>query len=129
MKLSHIRQISLPVSDLDRAVAFYRDVLGASFTASFNPPGIGFFDFAGVRLMLSAGDSASVIYFGVDDIDAAVAEMTTAGVKFDDEPHMIFRDDQGQFGPAGTEEWMAFFRDTEGNTLALTERRAVSSAS
>lgn len=128
MNLSHIRQVSLPVTDLQRAVTFYRDVLGATFTASFDPPGIAFFDFAGVRLLLSAGAAGSVIYFAVDDIHAAVTEMSGRGVSFDDDPHMIFRDDRGQFGPAGTEEWMVFFTDTEGNTLALTERRPISAA-
>lgn len=127
MNLQQVRQISLPVSDIARAVAFYRDVLGASFIASFDPPGIAFFDFAGLRLMLSPGEHGSVIYFSVDDIDAAVDALTGAGIVFDDAPQMIFRDDNGQFGPAGTEEWMAFFRDTEGNTLALTERRPLSS--
>jgi methylmalonyl-CoA/ethylmalonyl-CoA epimerase len=128
MKISQIRQVSLPVTDLQRAITFYRDVLGASFTASFDPPGLAFFDFAGVRLMLSAGEAGSVVYFAVDDIDTAVAEMSIRGVTFDDSPHMIFRDDQGQFGPAGTEEWMVFFTDTEGNALSLTERRAISPA-
>ena len=40
------------------------------------------------------------------------------------EPHMIFRDDAGQFGDAGVEEWMAFCQDTEGNTVGFVERRA-----
>ncbi len=128
VKLTHIRQVSLPVTDLERAVAFYRDVLGASFIASFAPPGIAFFDFAGVRLLLSAGTTGSVLYFAVDDIHTAFAELSGGGVVFDDEPHMIFRDDKGQFGPPGTEEWMAFFADTEGNTLALTERRPIAAA-
>lgn len=126
MKLTQIRQISLPVSDLERAVTFYRDILGASFTASFDPPGIGFFDFSGVRLFLEQGKAGSVIYFAVDDIDAAVTEMKSHGVVFDNDPHMIFRDAEGQFGPAGTEEWMVFFNDSEGNTLALSERRPLS---
>jgi len=107
MNLAQIRQVSLPVSDLERAVAFYRDILGAAFTASFNPPGLAFFDFAGVRLLLEKGEAGSVIYFAVDDIDGAVAELRSRGLSFDDEPHMIFRDD-------------------EGNLLALSERRSSS---
>ena len=125
MNLTQIRQVSLPVTDLQRAITFYSDVLGATLTGSFEPPGIAFFDFSGVRLFLSAGETGSVIYFAVDDIDAAVAELSGHGVVFDDEPHMIFRDDKGQFGPAGTEEWMVFFTDSEGNTLSLPERRAI----
>lgn len=126
MNLSQIRQVSLPVSDLERAVAFYRDILGAVFTASFDPPGLAFFDFAGVRLLLEKGEAGSIIYFAVDDIDDAVAELQNRGLSFDDLPHMIFRDDKGQFGPAGVEEWMVFFKDSEGNFLALSERRSAS---
>ena len=29
---------------------------------------------------------------------------------------------RGVFGPPGTEEWMAFFRDPDGNALALASR-------
>jgi hypothetical protein len=36
---------------------------------------------------------------------------------------LIFRDDQGMFGDAGEEEWMAFFSDPSGNTLALATRK------
>ncbi|MDA0335964.1 MAG: VOC family protein [bacterium] len=43
VKLCHIRQVSLPVIDLERAVTFYRDGLGANFIARFAPPGIAFF--------------------------------------------------------------------------------------
>lgn len=124
MKLTDIRQIALPAQDLDRAVAFYGGTLGATFVARFDPPGIAFFDFNGVRLMLSGNGSASIVYFAVEAIDKAVADLSERGVVFDGEPHMIFRDDAGQFGDAGVEEWMVFFTDSEGNTLALSERRA-----
>lgn len=39
------------------------------------------------------------------------------------EPALVFSDEQGQFGAAGEEEWMAFFRDPDGNLLALLSRR------
>ena len=71
-------------------------------------------------------ETGSVVYFAVDDIESAVAELQDRGVSFDDEPHMIFLDDEGRFGPAGIEEWMVFFKDSEGNLLALSERRSPS---
>ena len=37
---------------------------------------------------------------------------------------LIHRDDDGVFGPPGTEEWMALFRDPDGNALALASRIA-----
>jgi methylmalonyl-CoA/ethylmalonyl-CoA epimerase len=40
-------------------------------------------------------------------------------VTIESEPHAIFKDEEGVFGPAGVEEWMAFFRDSEGNLLAF----------
>ncbi|HYH93315.1 MAG TPA: VOC family protein [Candidatus Saccharimonadales bacterium] len=42
--------VTLGVEDLDRAVAFYRDVLG--WTPAARPPGVAFFDLDGVVLSL-----------------------------------------------------------------------------
>ena len=124
MNLPQILQVSLPVSDLERAT-FYRDILGTVFTASFDPPGLAFFDFAGVRLLLEKGEAGSIIYFAVDDIErrGRTAESRSFLRRF--AAHDL-RDDKGQFGPAGVEEWMVFFKDSEGNLLALSERRSAS---
>ena len=46
------------------------------------------------------------------------------GVSFDSEPHLIHTDADGAFGAVGAQEWMAFFRDPDGNVLARAERRA-----
>ena len=54
----------------------------------------------------------SVVYFKVPDIQAAHAELRNQGVSFEGEPHLIAR-------MPDHELWMAFFRDSEGNTLAL----------
>lgn len=121
-----LHQIALPVADLDAAERFYRDVLGARFVARFDPPGLLFFDFEGVRLLLERGDGggkASVLYLWAEDIEAACAELKAKGVRFTAEPHAIHRDETGTFGPAGETEWMAFFEDPSGNTLALATRR------
>lgn len=127
MKLQRISQISLPASDLDRAVAFYRALPGVEFLASFNPPGLAFFEVGGTRLMLSLeAREASALYLAVDGIDEAVDHLRHGGIAFDGEPHRIFVDEAGQFGQPGVEEWMAFFRDSEGNVLALHERRSPS---
>ena len=123
MQLSKLRQIALKAPDLDASVAFYRDVLGAAFIARFDPPGLAFFDFDGVRLLLERNASAGTLYFHVEDIDAGVAELSGRGVSIESGPVMIHRDDDGTFGPAGEEEWMAFFRDPAGNTLALAARK------
>ncbi len=128
--LRSLRQVGQPVLDFDRAVAFYRDVVGLPLIAAF--PSLAFFDLDGVRLLLevSRGDhphSGSVLYFAVDDIHAAREELGARGVAFEQEPHLIHRDEAGTFGAAGEEEWMAFFRDTEDNLLAIASRQPGSS--
>jgi catechol 2,3-dioxygenase-like lactoylglutathione lyase family enzyme len=113
--LRQIGQIRVQVTDVDRAVAFYRDVLGMAFIFQF--PGMAFFDLDGIRLMLvepegRAFGGESTIYYRVDQIDAAVAALEARGVAFDDRPHEVHRDEAHEL-------WMAFFRDPDGNVLAL----------
>lgn len=123
MRLAKLHQVAVRAPDLDAAIAFYRDVLGAAFVARFDPPGLAFFNFDGVRLLLDRNATAGTLYFHVEDIDAAVAELLERGLSIESGPVMIHRDEDGTFGPAGEEEWMAFFKDPGGNTLALATRR------
>lgn len=115
--LDRIRQIALTVRDLDRAIGFYRDTLGMRFLFRA-PPGLGFFDCGGVRLMLSTPESpeldhpASLLYYGVDDIGAAHEALVARGVTFESEPHVVHRTDS-------MELWIGFFRDSEGNLLGI----------
>jgi len=114
--LSQIGQIAVPVSDIERAIRFYRDTLGMRFLFQA-PPGLGFFDLNGVRLMLDgpakaqAGNS-SVIYYKVSDLQAAFATLSKRGVQFEAEPHLIAK-------MPDHELWMAFFRDPDKNLIAL----------
>lgn len=115
--LSAIGQIAMNAGDIARAVKFYRDSLGMRLLFEV-PPKMAFFDCAGVRLMLSLpenGDfdhAGSVLYFRVEDIAATHATFKERGVSFIDEPHLVAR-------MPDHELWMTFFKDTEGNTLAL----------
>ena len=114
--LSRIGQIAITAQDLDRAVAFYRDTLG--MPCLFRVPNLAFFDCGGIRLMLSRPERpevdhpASIIYYKVDDLQAAYAALKERGVSFVDEPHLIAK-------LTDHDLWMAFFHDSEGNTLAL----------
>ncbi len=119
MRISKLHQVAMNARDLDETARFYADVLGARFMGRFDPPGLLFFDLSGMRLLFEKGPANSALYFW-DDIDAAHREL---GIVFDSAPHRIHRDDAGDFGPAGAEEWMAFFKDPSGNTLALASRR------
>ena len=76
-----------------------------------------------MRLLLERGVSKATLYFWVDDIDASYQELVSRGVAFEQEPHLIYRDAEGTFGPADSEEWMAFLRDPSGNLLALATRK------
>ena len=122
MKLERIHQIAVFARDLDEAISFYRDTLGATYLTKFDPPGLVFFDFGGTRVLLEKTGPKASVYFRVDDIHAAYQELSEKGVKFIAEPHMIFRDDSGMFGTAGEEEWMAVFSDPSDNILALASR-------
>ena len=124
--VTRLHQVSQRAHDLDRAVVFYRDVLGCSFIARFDPPGLAFFDLGNTRLLLEAAAPSVVLYLEVADLDVAHRALVEAGVGFVADPHRIHRDDAGDFGPVGSEEWMAFFRDSEDNLLALVERCAAS---
>jgi methylmalonyl-CoA/ethylmalonyl-CoA epimerase len=123
MELNRIHQIAANSDDTAETKAFYRDVLGARFIAEYDPPGLLFFDFSGTRVMFERNSPKTVLYLWVDDIDGAYAELVEQGVQFDGEPHLIHKDEDGTFGEAGQEEWMAFFKDPSDNTLALATRR------
>ena len=121
--LPRLHQIAQHADDLDRAVAFYRDVLDFPLIARFDPPGLAFFDLGNVRLLLETSAPSAILYIEVRDITERRQGLLERGVQFVDEPQMIYRDADGTFGPAGTEEWMTFFRDSEGNVVGLVERR------
>jgi catechol 2,3-dioxygenase-like lactoylglutathione lyase family enzyme len=122
--IDRLQQVALTATNLDSSIAFYRDVLGLKFITRFDPPGLAFFNLGGgVRLLLSASASHASLYFQVEDVNVAVKELHDRGVHFLQPPHMIQRDDAGNFGKKGIEEWMAFFHDPAGNLLALVERR------
>lgn len=116
-ELTQIGQIAVPVSDIDRAIIFYRDVLGMHFLFQA-PPGLGFFDCNGIRLMLDAPAKAqaenysSIIYFKVPDLQAAFKALSTRGVIFEEIPQLVAK-------MPDHELWMAFFRDPDSNLLAL----------
>ena len=114
--LDRIGQIAIRARDIGRAVQFYRDTLGMRFL--FEVPNLAFFDCGGVRLMLSTTEleehdhPASTLYYKVDDINAGYEALRKRNVEFIGKPHLIAQLEDHDL-------WMVFFRDTEGNTLAL----------
>jgi methylmalonyl-CoA/ethylmalonyl-CoA epimerase len=112
-------QVAQRATDLDRAAAFYTDLLGAPPTGRFDPPGLLFFDLGGTRLLLEANAASALLYLKVDDLPATIGRLRASGVKIESEPHVIFSHDDDTLGPAGTDEWHAFIRDSEGNLVGL----------
>jgi len=92
--ITRLGQIAINAKDVERAAAFYQDVLGLKLLFKA-PPGLAFFDCGGVRLMLDRAEKpefdhpSSVLYFSVPDIHAAYGKLKESGVPFEDEPHMI----------------------------------------
>lgn len=118
---NRIAQIALPVRDIGRAVAFYRDVV--KLPVMLELPNLAFLDCGGLRLMLGIAEGerdrgASVIYYAVDDVRIEHEAIVGRGAQAVQLPHVV-----GRIGV--TEVWMAFYQDSEGNTFALTSEHPV----
>ncbi|MCH7970324.1 MAG: VOC family protein [Chloroflexi bacterium] len=119
VSLGPIGQIAMHVSDIDRSIAFYGGKLG--MTKIFAAPNLAFFDNGGVRLMLNSGEGEpsgerSVIYYRVDDIQSAYEQLASVGVELNSEPHVVHSSENYEL-------WMAFFKDPDGNQLAVMDER------
>lgn len=114
--LSRIGQIAVSVKNLEKAKRFYQEALGIPFL--FDAPGMAFFQCGDTRLMLGVPEKpefdppSSILYFRVDDINEAHTTLRGRGVEFVEEPRLVHR-------APDHELWLAFFRDIDGNTLAL----------
>ncbi len=123
--LEQIGQISVTAHDLDRAVAFYRDVLGMKFL--FPAGTLAFFDCGGIRLMLALPDKpefdhpSSILYFKVPDIQKGHAALVGRKVKIEEAPILVAKLEK-------FDVWLSSFRDSEGNLLALMSEVAHSEA-
>jgi len=120
LHLGSLGQVSLHIRDVARAERFYGETLGLRHLYTFGD--LSFFDLDGTRLYLHRKDEAdwrpgSILYFRVDDIQAAWDELCLRGIDRLEDPHVIFVHE------TRVEEWMAFFADGEGNILALIEQR------
>jgi methylmalonyl-CoA/ethylmalonyl-CoA epimerase len=115
-----LAQVAQHAEDLDRAAAFYERLLGSPPLARFDPPGLLFFGLGdGTRLLLERAASPALLYLSVDDVVTRIEDLRAAGVVVEAEPHVIFSHTDDTLGPAGSDEWMAFVRDSEGNLVGL----------
>lgn len=121
LALGPLGQVSMLSKDAAAAERWYKDVLNLPHIFTFGD--LVFFDCSGTRLYIrqmrgaEAWRKSSILYFTVPDIQFAYEELGRRDVHFHGAPHMIFKDDN-----TGVEEWMAFFDDPDGNTLAVMAR-------
>jgi methylmalonyl-CoA/ethylmalonyl-CoA epimerase len=118
-----VGQLLIPVTDLDRAIPWYRDTLGLRFLFAA-PPQMAFFMAGEVRLLVGvpeAGQQAnrgSMVYFKVADIHAVYDTLAGRGVAVGAKPHLVHR-------TPTSELWLSEFKDPDGNQLALMSEVAV----
>ena len=117
-----LHQVAQHAEDLERAVAFYTRLIGEPPVATLDPPGLAFFRLGKTRLLIERGAPSALIYLRIDDVRVTVDRLRADGVAIAAEPHVIFTDDEGVFGRAGAQEWMAFINDSEGNVVGLASQ-------
>lgn len=119
-ELSGILQIAIPVQDVARATAFYRDALELKFLMS--GPNMAFFDCGGVRLYLAGGEgvghagASPFVYFRTADMVQQLAALKERKVSIHREPEIIARMPDHDL-------WLMWIRDSEGNLLGILEER------
>ncbi len=117
---TRLAQVAQHADDLDRAAAFYERLLGTPPLARFDLPGLLFFGLGdGTRLLLEQAACSAMLYLFVDDVPARIEQLRADGVVVESEPHVIFSHTDDTLGPSGSDEWMAFIRDSEGNLVGL----------
>lgn len=110
-------QVAVVVSDVARAIVFYRDMLGLRFLLSAGP-NLAFLAAGPVRLMLTTpqghGEAGrnSVLYFTVADIVATHAAIVARGASHERAPQLTARLPEHDL-------WIGFVRDPDGNLVGL----------
>lgn len=118
--LSGILQIAISVENMERATAFYRDVLELKYLMS--GPNMAFFDCGGVRLYLAAGAGAehagsnSHVYFRTGNMPKLLSSLKEKHVAIHQEPQIIA-------SMPDHDLWLMWIRDSEQNLLGIMEER------
>jgi len=115
MTLGPIKQLLVPVDNVEHATAFYEDVLGLPLL--FKYPGNAFFDAHGVRIYLAKPSEPGyggpcTIYFQVDDVTGSFDELVARGAPVREAPEIVHRDETYDL-------WLAFVTDLDGNNIGL----------
>ncbi|MEN8615331.1 VOC family protein [Dehalogenimonas sp. THU2] len=118
---------TLPAVEIKRARKFYEEKLGLKI--AMEDPSPGFMVMAGEGTMFYVYQRAAtkadhtVLEFKVDDIETEVKHLKDKGVKFEkyDIPSMGIKTVNGvaTMGSSNDQEKAAWFKDTEGNIIAI----------
>lgn len=119
-KLAEIGQIAVTVSDVARALPFYRDVLGLAFLFSPSPT-LAFLAAGSVRIMLSTAQGTatagnSILYFKVTDIHQVFSAVIARGAHCERQPQLTAT-------LPDHELWIGFLRDPDGNLIGVMEEK------
>lgn len=122
MAVTGINQIHISVTDLDRAVIFYRDLLGIDLLFEVPEQSMAFFDLNGIRLYVGEAEdaelvSAPLLYFSVDDIQSEFDRLAESDIEFVEGIHLVHESE-------GIQLWMAFFKTPDGHVNAIVESRS-----
>ena len=119
-ELTGVLQLAIPVSNIERATAFYRDSLGFRFL--MNAPNMAFLDCGGIRIYLDANPGVSeagkntLIYFRAQNIDRAHSTFKESGITVVQPPQIIA-------SLPDRDIWLMWIRDSESNLLGVMEER------
>jgi predicted enzyme related to lactoylglutathione lyase len=111
-----LMQVGLTCRDLEKAKAFYLDVLGLPFL--FEVSGMLFFQLEGLRLMVGLAHAkdqpigGSILYFNAPDIHSLGTTLEAKGVTFAGPAHTLQKTDTHEL-------MLRSFTDPDGNALAL----------
>jgi extradiol dioxygenase family protein len=113
-------RISIPVADMARARHFYAETLGQTILTEHEFATI--FESAGTQIAITASPDAgkatySLVTWLVDDIDARMADLRQAGIQFEEYAFVDMENGKAKLG----QDVVAWFKDTEGNLLAIAQ--------
>jgi len=116
-----IGQVAITVSNVEKALAFYREILGLGFLFSAGP-NLAFLTDGSLRIMLTTPQGAgavganSILYFKVADIEATHAALVAWGAASERPPQQAAQMPDHAL-------WIGFLRDPDGNLVGLMEEK------
>lgn len=120
-RITEIGQIAITVSNVDKALGFYRDLLGLEFLFSPSPE-LAFLSAGSIRIMLSTPQGAgavganSILYFRVSDIEGCFSSLIADGAEVEREAQLAARMPDHDL-------WIGFLKDPDGNLVGLMEEK------